>query len=95
MITAVFQCLEKIPCYNEVLTILVIGSVTEGSMSFSSFTGIGSISHYFVFIQKMIFMTSLVLSGPNAERFDAFLVGAEYFEWVSKLSLMDYILFIK
>ena len=41
LITAIFQCLEKIPCCNEVLTILVIGLINEGSISFSSFIGIG------------------------------------------------------
>ena len=95
LITAVFLCLEKIPCSNEVLTILVIGSITEGSISFSSFIGIGSISHDFVFIPKMIFVTSLVLSGSNAEKVGALPCGTEYFEWVSKLSVMDCILFIK
>ena len=72
--------LKKIPCCNEVLTILVIGSITEGSISLSSFVGMGLISHDFVFIPKMIFITSLVLSGSNAEKFGTFSGDAEYFE---------------
>ena len=43
----------------------------------------------------MIFVTSLVLSGSNAEKFGAFPGDAEYFELVSRLSLIDFILFIK
>ena len=62
---AVFHLLAKIPFVSDVLTMCVIVSLQDGSISLSRLVGMASSSQYLFFIDMISFWTLYILRGEN------------------------------
>ena len=62
---AVFQLLAKIPFVNDVLTMCVIVSMQDGSISLSRLVGMALSSQDLFFIDMISFWTSSISKGEN------------------------------